>query len=81
MTGKRGAARGATIVDSMSTLKVMGLEAEFRDAVAWAKANDFTDGGTVSFFETTIRVLGGLLSAYDLSADPDLLGTDETMHD
>lgn len=29
----------------------------------------FQKGVTVSFFEITIRVLGGLVSAYDLSGD------------
>lgn len=71
--GKRGAAPGATILDSMSTLKIMGLESRFGDAVAWVKAFDFQTGGKVSFFETTIRDLGGLLSAYDLTGDPALL--------
>merc|ERR1712127_761720 len=35
--GKRGAAPGATIIDSMSTLKIMGLEEQFRDAAGWVK--------------------------------------------
>ena len=29
----------------------------------------FDGGGAVSFFETTIRVLGGLLSTFELSSD------------
>jgi hypothetical protein len=71
--GKRGAAPGATIIDSMSTLKIMGLENEFNDALNWVKAYDFKRGGKVSFFETTIRDLGGLLSAYDMTGDKVLL--------
>ena len=78
--GKHGAAPGATIVDAMSTLKIMGLDARFEDAVGWVKAFDFRNsssgggaGGKVSFFETTIRDLGGLLSAYDLTGDAELL--------
>ena len=71
--GKRGAAPGATIIDSMSTLKIMGLEKEFQDAVTWVKGYNFARGGKVSFFETTIRVLGGLLSAYDMTGDKTLL--------
>ena len=71
--GKHGAAPGATIVDAMSTLKIMGLESRYQDAVNWVKTFDFRSGGKVSFFETTIRDLAGLLSAHDLSADPALL--------
>ena len=71
--GKRGAAPGATIVDSLSTLKIMGLESRFQDAIAWVKAFNFRKWGKVSFFETTIRDLGGLLAAYDLTGDPELL--------
>jgi mannosyl-oligosaccharide alpha-1,2-mannosidase len=72
--GVSGAAPGATIVDSMSTLKVMGLEKEFNEAVAWVTDHDFRlSSRSVSVFETTIRVLGGLLSAYDMTGDRDLL--------
>ena len=71
--GKRGAAPGATIIDSMSTLKIMGCEQEFNDALNWVKSYDFKRGGKVSFFETTIRDLGGLLSAYDMTGDRTLL--------
>eukprot|EP00889_Picochlorum_renovo_P001144 jgi/Picre1/28174/NNA_003580.t1 len=62
----------ASIVDAMSTLHLMGLEAEFAHARDWVAENmTFATGATqqVSFFETTIRLLGGLLSAHDLSRD------------
>lgn len=71
--GKHGAAPGATIVDAISTLKIMGLESRYQDAVKWVKEFDFHSDGKVSFFETTIRDLAGLLSAHDLSADSALL--------
>lgn len=61
---------GASIIDAMSTLHVMGLHAEFERAHAWVAENMTFDSGnrqSVSFFETTIRVLGGLMAAYDLS--------------
>jgi len=60
---------GATLVDSLDTLYIMGLEKEFTVAVAALKKVDFstTELDTVNVFETTIRYLGGLLSAYDLS--------------
>ncbi|KAH8906280.1 glycosyl hydrolase [Coniochaeta sp. PMI_546] len=67
----------ATLVDSLDTLWIMGLKDEFYAAAAAAVAIDFgnTTGGTTSInlFETTIRHLGGLLSAYDLSGEPALL--------
>jgi len=60
---------GATLVDTLDTLYIMGLEKEFTVAVAALKKIDFstTELDTVNVFETTIRYLGGLLSAYDLS--------------
>lgn len=43
---------------------------EFKEARDYLKAHlNFDRGASVSVFETTIRVLGGLLSAYDLSKD------------
>lgn len=61
-----------TIVDALDTLKIMGLEAEFdagRNYVASIDESKFHEDVDVSFFETTIRVIGGLISAYDLSDD------------
>lgn len=62
---------GASVIDAMSTLYIMGLHDEFEHAHAWVGENmTFVPArGTqaISFFETTIRVLGGLLSSYDLS--------------
>lgn len=48
----------------------MGEVEEFKKAAEWVK-NDlhFENKGDVSFFETTIRVLGGILSAYEWSCD------------
>lgn len=66
---------GATLVDSLDTLWIMGLKEEFKEAVEAVVAIDFGKSGTktISVFETTIRYLGGLLSAYDLSKEPALL--------
>ena len=66
---------GATLVDSLDTLWIMGLKEEFHEAVEAVAAIDFgqTSVKTISVFETTIRYLGGLLSAYDLSHEPVLL--------
>jgi mannosyl-oligosaccharide alpha-1,2-mannosidase len=61
--------RGATLVDTLDTLIIMGLTDEFEDAVKAVKKIDFTTSAIhrVNVFETTIRFLGGLLSAHDLS--------------
>ncbi|DAZ97066.1 TPA: hypothetical protein N0F65_001250 [Lagenidium giganteum] len=65
-----------TLVDSLDTLFILGLHDEFDEASAWAKANlsaVMSQYGYVSFFETTIRSLGGLLSAYYLSNESHFL--------
>lgn len=61
--------RGATLVDALDTLLIMGLDAEFESALSAVKTIDFTTSGDfkMNVFETTIRYLGGLLGAYDLS--------------
>ncbi|KAF1843363.1 glycoside hydrolase family 47 protein [Cucurbitaria berberidis CBS 394.84] len=66
---------GATLVDSLDTLWIMGFKEEFYEAVDAVAAIDFghTNLTAISVFETTIRYLGGLLSAYDLSYEPVLL--------
>ncbi|KAM3749724.1 hypothetical protein ACB098_05G208800 [Castanea mollissima] len=61
---------GATLIDSLDTLYIMGLEEQFQKAKEWiANSLDFNKDYEASVFETTIRVVGGLLSAYDLSND------------
>jgi mannosyl-oligosaccharide alpha-1,2-mannosidase len=61
--------RGASLVDALDTLIIMGLEEEFDEAIHAVKKIDFTTAGVarLNVFETTIRYLGGLLGAYDLS--------------
>ncbi|MBW0510336.1 hypothetical protein O181_050051 [Austropuccinia psidii MF-1] len=61
---------GATIVDALSTLYVMNMTDEFDHSVEFACTIDFNTSRipeSVSVFETTIRYLGGILSAYELS--------------
>ncbi|CAE7498591.1 MAN1A2 [Symbiodinium pilosum] len=69
----RGFNMAVTMVDSLDTLWLAGLKDEFIDARDWLAAHFHNKinaiGKTVSVFETTIRVLGGLLSAYDLSQE------------
>ncbi|KAF5787875.1 putative mannosyl-oligosaccharide 1,2-alpha-mannosidase [Helianthus annuus] len=61
---------GATLIDSLDTLYIMGLDEQFQRAREWvADSLDFNKNYDASVFETTIRVVGGLLSAYDLSGD------------
>ena len=61
---------GVTLVDSLDTLWLMGMKDEFKEARDWvAQSLTFDKAGSVSVFETTIRELGGLLAAYDLSKD------------
>ncbi|KAI1767533.1 glycoside hydrolase family 47 protein [Hypoxylon sp. FL1150] len=66
---------GATLVDSLDTLWIMGMREEFEEAVTAATDIRFesTSLTTVNAFETTIRYLGGFLAAYDLSGDRRLL--------
>ncbi|TFY73677.1 hypothetical protein EWM64_g10336 [Hericium alpestre] len=61
---------GYTVVDSIDTMLLMGLNEEHARARDWV-ANQMTFERDAKFntFETTIRVLGGLLSAHHLSGD------------
>jgi len=62
---------GATIVDSMDTLYIMGFMEEFEKGKAWIteKLDLNQMSGDVSVFETNIRYLGGLLSVFALTGD------------
>lgn len=74
---------GGTAVDSLSTMILMGLQdsPQYQRAVEHSRRIDFTrthegadqEGeprvGVVSIFETTIRYIGGLLSAYQLGGE------------
>ena len=51
-----------------------GLTDDFNKGVEWIRQSlDFRKQRMVSFFETTIRCLGGLVTAYELSGDAVLL--------
>lgn len=61
---------GASIIDSLDTLYIMGLHNEFEKATEWVSTNlDFNKDYSASVFETSIRILGGLISSYDLSGN------------
>ncbi|KAG0038695.1 mannosyl-oligosaccharide alpha-1,2-mannosidase [Podila clonocystis] len=65
---QNGEGFGFTIVDSLDTILLMGLEDEFQEARAWVRDHlNFDQDAEVNLFETTIRVLGGLLAAFDQS--------------
>ncbi|CAK9166357.1 unnamed protein product [Ilex paraguariensis] len=61
---------GATVVDALDTAMIMDLDDIVFEAGSWIETNlpdRLNQRGQVNLFETTIRVLGGLLSAYHLS--------------
>ena len=62
---------GATLVDALDTLWIMGLKDEFEEAVKAVKKIDFMTSPRpdIPLFETTIRYLGGLLAAYDMAGN------------
>lgn len=61
----------ATLVDTLDTLWIMGLEDEFEEAVKTVDLIDFTTSPRmdIPMFETTIRYLGGLIAAFDVSGE------------
>lgn len=66
---------GATLVDNLDTLWIMGMREEFDQAVEAVTQINFEDTPSpeINTHEINIRHLGGLLAAYDLSADRRLL--------
>lgn len=70
---------GATIIDALDTAMIMRADDIVTEAGSWIEKNlseRISQKGQVNLFETTIRVLGGLLSAYHLSMSK--LGKDIT---
>lgn len=60
---------GATVVDALDTAMIMGIDEVVAEAGSWVEAHlseRIRTKGQVNLFETTIRILGGLLSAYHL---------------
>jgi len=64
-------ALGASIVDGLDTLFIMGMMEEFRQGRDWIAENLSFDklATEVSVFETNIRYVGGLLTCYALTGD------------
>jgi len=69
--GKNGfGGMGATVVDAIDTLYIMNLTAEYDAARVWIRDElRFDRSFDASVFETTIRIVGGLLAANHLSGD------------
>ncbi|KAH8805637.1 glycoside hydrolase [Xylogone sp. PMI_703] len=59
----------ASLVDALDSLWILGLREEFEIAIAALPQIDFSkpNSKSINVFETTIRYLGGLLAAYDIS--------------
>lgn len=62
---------GATILDSIDTLYLMGMNDEFKRARDWLATEFDVDSvvADVSVFEVNIRFIGGLLTCYALTGD------------
>jgi mannosyl-oligosaccharide alpha-1,2-mannosidase len=61
---------GLTIIDSLDTALIMGEDEIFKQAREWvANELDFEQEGESNVFEITIRVVGGLLSTYNITGD------------
>jgi len=61
---------GLTVIDSLSTLWIMGMHEEFDRAKTWIQEElTFNFSKDISFFETVIRIVGGLVSAFDLTGE------------
>ena len=73
-TGITSFGMGLTLVDSLDTLIVMGLDEEVALAIDWIDRHlAFGEQEEINLFEVTIRVLGGLLSAYEATGHASLL--------
>lgn len=60
---------GATLIDSLDTALIMGFHDDFMEGVKFVEKLSFDSDWDASTFETTIRYLGGLLAAYELSGE------------
>ncbi|XP_071389821.1 endoplasmic reticulum mannosyl-oligosaccharide 1,2-alpha-mannosidase-like [Centroberyx affinis] len=61
---------GLTLIDALDTMWILGLKEEFGEARNWVeKELSFSKNVDVNLFESTIRILGGLLSTYHLTGD------------
>ncbi|KEY73728.1 hypothetical protein S7711_06304 [Stachybotrys chartarum IBT 7711] len=63
------------VVDALDTLWIMNLRDDYRMALRHVATIDWSKTGSreIDLFEVTIRYLGGLIGAYELSSDLELL--------
>eukprot|EP00659_Diplonema_papillatum_P008456 gene8456-13039_t len=77
-----GGGLGLTMVDAISTMWVMGLKDEFHEVREWIKTGlDLDQNYGISAFEATIRLVGAMVSAYELSGErhPEFLDVAENV--
>eukprot|EP01059_Diplonema_ambulator_P029859 TRINITY_DN4976_c0_g1_i1.p1 TRINITY_DN4976_c0_g1~~TRINITY_DN4976_c0_g1_i1.p1 ORF type:complete len:749 (+),score=262.41 TRINITY_DN4976_c0_g1_i1:60-2306(+) len=68
--GKDSKGLGLSMLDAISTLWLMDLKDEFHEVRHWVEEElDFDQDCSVSAFEVTIRMVGSMLSAYELSGE------------
>ncbi|XP_076836167.1 endoplasmic reticulum mannosyl-oligosaccharide 1,2-alpha-mannosidase [Brachyhypopomus gauderio] len=61
---------GLTVIDALDTMWILNLKEEFEEAKKWVETElSFSKNVDVNLFESTIRILGGLLSTYHLTGD------------
>ncbi|XP_054867316.1 mannosidase, alpha, class 1B, member 1b isoform X2 [Amphiprion ocellaris] len=61
---------GLTLIDALDTMWILDLKEEFEEAKSWVATElTFNKNVDVNLFESTIRILGGLLSTYHLTGD------------
>ncbi|XP_026859521.2 endoplasmic reticulum mannosyl-oligosaccharide 1,2-alpha-mannosidase isoform X1 [Electrophorus electricus] len=61
---------GLTLIDALDTMWILDLKEEFEEAKRWVETElSFSKNVDVNLFESTIRILGGLLSTYHLTGD------------
>ncbi|MCI4392803.1 hypothetical protein PGIGA_G00150120 [Pangasianodon gigas] len=61
---------GLTLIDALDTMWILELKKEFEEARQWVATQlSFEKNMDVNLFESTIRILGGLLSTYHLTGD------------
>jgi mannosyl-oligosaccharide alpha-1,2-mannosidase len=78
----KGKHLGLSLVEALDTLWLMELDAEFAEGVDWVRTSlDFDVDGEVSVFETIIRLVGGLLSAWHACGDAALLAKAKDLAD
>ncbi|GAA5828288.1 hypothetical protein JCM3770_004951, partial [Rhodotorula araucariae] len=70
---------GYFVIDSLDSLLLTGLDDEYQRARNWVADLSFDLDDKFHTFEITIRVLGGLLSAYHLSGETDQMLLDKAV--